>query len=573
MSEAPPARRNPRRRKLGLGLGLGAGAIALGLVAWSVVVVLGGGGGTAAAPNVMSKPDNATAEISDNGFTLELADGVTVSGDAAVAPIGSSVSAELVADQLTGDYANFATPVAPSVDVVLEGDGQPESPITISFTFDEEEAAALRPDRLFVIGESVDPSRGAEFAEGTWDADTLTMTAVVDHLSWYTVAQVDDEQLGNQFGAWLGELASVRTPRPDCVDEPTSPSGLYVLADPSPPSAWVCAQETPAGVELTLYSNSGLVFGILAQPDPTEYGPLLDASLFGPPTVLAVEYARQAGAARGDAFLMPGNSMDLIYDGEFPSPTIEIKVDPGLSQLSTLTFGAGMLLPEGVGEVPGTYDCMVSALEAVSGSAAPALFNCLGAAVGGVGGDLLDIIATGPGLLASQFEGIGREVTGTNVERFNVYLVAGDALREVPSGGTWLYERALGGTNTSGERDLASVALPGNESATYPFSTNQWLSCTENPSDSTYALDGQYNTLEFALAVQTHAPPQLVADFTIEADGAVIYQTTVDRGRPTERLSVDVTGVRELRVLGLTPSRCGGADKGYGALVQAYLTR
>ncbi|WP_396935936.1 hypothetical protein [Mycolicibacterium sp.] len=514
----------------------------------------------------------AATEIGNQGFRLDLAEGVTVSGEADVAPEGTKVWAELVERPLPGDFARFAAVVAPVVEITLDGGLQPASPLTIEFTFTEDEVQALRVDRLFALGQSDTNDREADFVESFWNDSTRTMTATVDHLSWYTVTQVDDQSLGKQFGQWINQQTGVRTPRPACVDAPVQPSGRFVLSVPWPNAAWVCAAETADTVTVNLRSNSGLVYEILSQPDG-EYGDMTALSPAGVLTTLTARLVEEKwDALEGDGVLLPGGGMDITYDKPFESAYVEIKVEPALSQISSLAFGVSMLLPASWSSNLDWYGCATNALETLADSAmTQAVLSCVGAQIGGTAGGLLGIIAAGPGLVFSQVEGAAKAATGKNLESFTVWLVAADAIRELPPGARWLFELASSGDLTSGDQDTATIPGVGNTMTSYPFSTNQWVSCNARPAESRYALNGEWTTLSFSPALQAHAPLGSSARVQIVGDEAVLFDGSIVRGMPGARTELDVTGIRELTVTAITDASCGSARKGYGALVQAYV--
>lgn len=507
-------------------------------------------------------------EVGENGFELELADGVRVSAGSGVATKGTPVTVELVKPQISGDFASFASPLGSGVDVVL-GDGlQPAIPITIEYSFTDKQLASVRTDRLFVLGEGEDAGQAVEFAESTWDPTTMTLTATVEHLSWYTPAEVDDDTLGEKFGEWMDIAAGIRSEKPDCVDEPADPSGAFVLADPRPASAWVCADTTADGVTVTLQSNSGLVFEIFTSPNGE----------FGRPTALSLEEVLTTYAAElmesGDGVLLAGGSTEISFEDPFTFATIAIRVSPGLTQLSTIAWGTQMLLPEKWAAALDWYECGTAVLQSpLNGGAVNArtVFDCFGSAVGGTAGALLGILAEGPGQLVTQIEGLVREINRTNVEEFTVYLVAADAIRHLPDGASWLFEHTADGDNTAGDEDTATLLDAEGHSATYPFSTNQWVSCTRTASEARYDLGGEWSTLSYIPAVQAHAPAGLTAQFEILGDGILLEAIPVTNGSVSERTELDVSGVRELTVRARTDDACGGAKKGYATLVQAYL--
>lgn len=164
------------------------------------------------------------------------------------------------------------------------------------------------------------------------------------------------------------------------------------------------------------------------------------------------------------------------------------KIEPVLSQISSLTFGASMLLPTKWLKGLDWYSCAADALDTVTGAEVlKSITSCVAAGASGSAGGLLNICATGPGFVFTQIEGAVRTAQGSYNEGFTVTLVAPDAVRELPGGAEWLFEYSTGGTSNSGTEDVANVPAAGTSLHAYPFSTNQWISCTSTLSTSTYA--------------------------------------------------------------------------------------
>ena len=540
-------------------------AVAVALVAVIVVFVV-------PLMSPASPSTTGSAEVGEDGFRIELEGGILITAGADVAPAGTVVQAEIISQEIPGDFANFTSTVGPVVDITLGDQLQPGSPITLAFTFSEEQAEALHPDSLFVLGESETEGRETDFVESVWDEESLTLSATVEHLSWYTATQVDGKKLDNQVAQWLDAQAGVRTQKPGCVDEPIEPSGSFVLATPWPDAVWVCASETAHSVTVRLQSNSGLVYEILSDP-AGEYGDLSALSPSGVLTTLAARYAAEAGFLEGDAVVLSGGSMDITYDKPFDSAYVEVQIEPVLSQISSLTFGASMLLPPAWSSALDWYSCGADTLETLVGAEAlRAITSCVGAKAGGSANGLLSIFANGPGLVFTQIEGAGRTALSTDNEGFTVSLIAADAIRDLPAGAEWLFDSTTAGDVTSGDEDVANVVGDGTETAAYPFSTNHWVSCTDTPSESTYGLDGKWQSLSFGLAIQAFAPSALSATIEIRADGQPLWSGEVTRESPLPRMDLDVSGTQQLTVTAITSyPRCGSAAKGYGALIQAYL--
>lgn len=477
------------------------------------------------------------------------------------------MTAELVDAPIPEDFS-FAAALGQGVDVELENGTQPAQPLSIVLPVPE----GSDPNRVFAIRESDDPARGIEFVDSVFDEESRTVTVQADHLSWYAVTHVDDATLGERFGEWVDIANSVRTTKPDCVDEPDPVSGMYVLADPWPDSTWVCARTEPdRGVTVELQSNSGLVFELLAEPTP-QWGQMAALDVAGLGTAVLALRLLEAGALEGEAVLLAGGSMDATFD-EFDEAYFEMQIEPGLTQVAAIAFGVGMLVPDEAMKAVDWAECGTGVLESVLGGSAEqfsAIVACVATGIGGVGGELLDIVSTGTGLLATQIEGAWREFNRDNVESFTVYLVPEDALREPPAGATWLFSiPSTASDSASGEQDIATLPYV---DGSYPFSANQWVGCYGRTSTTTYELGGKYQTLDFGFALQSHTPDGLTAEYAIYGDGTRMLNGNATVGDPLTRQQLDVSGVDELRIESRTDDQCGSASKGYGAFVQAFVS-
>ncbi|HHV20895.1 MAG TPA: hypothetical protein GXZ30_05085 [Propionibacterium sp.] len=510
--------------------------------------------------------DSASGKVKADGFRLRLSGGITVSAPSGVAPANTKVSADVVPARIP-DSHSFAVPVGPAVDIKLEDDQQPAAPVTIEFAIPEDVHVA--PETLFVLGQSKEPGRSADFVESSWNPASRTLTATTDHLSWYAVTQVDSENLTERFGQWIGEATGTRSAKPDCVDAPGA-SGTYTLAEPWPTAAWVCAQEKAGTTEVTLHSNSGLVFTVDTEPEGV-FSPLTAFSVSGIATAVAATRMQAEGLLKGQGVLLPGEKITVTFQQPVDAVQFRLTAAPGLTQINVLATGVALLLPPHWSAALDWGQCAVDQLTKTTVGRLrieqlQAMTSCL-AAAGGTAGDLLALLTWGPTTVRTQLDGINRELQGTNVERFTVYLVAADARRELPSGARWLYEIRNSGTLTSGKQDIAT--LP--DGTSYPFSTNQWVGCGVD-NETRFALNGNWSTLDFAWALQFHTPPGLIAHVTIIADDTPVFMSSTTLGQGLSRRQLDVRGVQELTVRATTNSECTSAAKGYGALVQAYVS-
>ena len=514
------------------------------------------------SPTAETPTPSAATTVTDDGFSVQLSNGATATGGAGVAPVGTPVSAELTTPVLPTDFG-FAVPLGEAIDLTLGAGLQPDGPIRLTLPV----PANADPERVFVLAESSDSGRDVEFVDSFFDPVTQTVTVITDHLSWYTVTQVDDEGLVEQFGKWAGSAVGMRSDKPSCVDEPDPRTGGYVLAEPWPTVAWVCATTTVDGsLDVTLYSNSGLVYSVTTDPDGQWQLPT--ATNLSDIAINALIRRLEADGLT-DAALVHGSTARIIFENAHQA-TIRLELNAALSQLSTIMMGVRMLAPPGSLDTVEWFECVVGVVDTVddglSGAQVKSMLECVAVGAKGAGGDLLGLILSAPGALLSQLEGLGRTTTGATTEEFTVTLVSGDAVRELPDGATWLFDLADGGTFTGGQKEQAQLA-----GLSYPFSTNQWVGCHGDVAQTEFDLNGQYAEMSLDVALQDHTPDGLRATYSLVLDDEMKSTTSVTKGERLARSTIDVRGVSILRIEMHTDDDCGTASKGYASLVQSYV--
>ena len=481
--------------------------------------------------------------------------------NAGVAPLGSKVTAALMTPELPGDYG-FATPLGEAIDLVLANDLQPEKPIRITLPV----PAGADPERLFVIAESSAPGHEVEFVDSFYDPTAGSVTVITEHLSWFALTQVDEDSLIEQFGKWAGSAMGMRSDKPACVDEPDRSTGGYVLAEPWPTVTWVCAGTAVDGsLDITLQSNSGLVYSVTTVPEGTWHTPTATNL-----TDMAINSVARTLESNGvsEAALVHGSTSRITFPDAHQA-TIRLELNAGLSQLSTIAMGIRMLLPPGSLETVELGECGLGVLstmdEPLSGGQVKSLLECVAVGVKGVGGDLLGLILAAPGALLSQFEGLGRTTVGATREEFTVTLVSGDAIKELPDGATWLFDLVEGRASKGGQEEHARLG-----GLSYPFSTNQWVGCYGQVQQTSYDLDRRYSEVSLDLAIQDHAPDVFRATYVVLVDDNPVATSSIAKGERSDRLDISVRGAENLRVEMRTDDECSTAAKGYASLVQSY---
>jgi hypothetical protein len=529
---------------------------------------------TATALTACVPGDSSRVVVGGEGFVARIA-GVTVSGPAGVAPEGTEVRLEAIDAPLPTDVTEFSAAVGTAISLTLDGGKlQPAEPLEVEFTVPESE------DPVFVIGEDSSTGTGTAFVESEWDPERRVVTATVDHLSWFSPVAVDEEKFSDKVADWIEQSAGVNTARPECVgaDEKLRFSSIPDNI------VWPCAEERGGAVEWSLQSNSGLVWEVLTEPQ-ADYEPLTALTLSG---IATIELAKTVAAGlKGDTVLLPLETLKGSFElGEAPY-TIALQVEPGLSQVTTLLFGLSMMFPSKWLDLISQAECLVdvvkTATSSPSGESWRTVWGCVASILTGAGGTLLSILMTGPGLFATQMDGLSRELSQTNAVQFTLGYSDPTQLDDKPSGASWLYELPQEIVADPAEEVAAPVPV-GDSTVVFQHSSSVWVGCEGKAHKIIFYLDGDYTELSFGLGLQAHAPEGMTADIEIRAVAeedsrfvlpenysGEIGRWSITRGQPLERQTVDVTGVWSVSVSAITSTPCGSADIGYAALLDAYV--
>lgn len=377
-------------------------------------------------------PESATTEVGSDGFELEL-DGVTVSGRAGVAEVGTTVSGTVLADPAVPDLHGLASVAGPTVEVIL-GDGkQPAEPITLRFT-DSQMA-----DALAVLTEQDD--RADLFAV---TADDGLPTAAVDHLSIFTLIEVDVDAWWSQVSRGIDTVLGLHTPRPDCP-EPTPGSERWVASADPDGVVWPCVWSDGDGLHLSVTPATGVPYAV--RTDPAGRVASVPGPTLGSMASLALFALMPQPVPTGLA--SPGGSATVTTAPTAPFTVAEARSHPASLLVESLIYGIDLALSVwGVSALPwddvGNLECMAGLLtsaEAVSdtpqaatfGALASSLIGCAEQLVSDSAGQatfswlaergtrvLLGILGTGVGLFWSHVRGLIGELTGDGLVRITI---------------------------------------------------------------------------------------------------------------------------------------------------------
>lgn len=539
--------------------------VTLAAVLVACLVAVGAVVAISLAPRTVSE-----VAVSPEGFEVSIS-GVTARAPGGVAPVGTIVRLEAAVVDLPVEVTTFAIELGASVRLTI-GDGlQPSQPVTFEF--------ALDPNRFpdpeaepFALIES-DSVIGAEFAESNWDPQRATLSVKAEHLSWLAPVGVSSKGLGEQLGDWINSLLGSETTRPECVSNTVDLAlGQLSIGPPSDEVVWPCLSRQGDTIELSLQSNSGLVWEILTEPKGAPL-PVTASSLAG--LVTAALANQLAESLEGDSVLIPLETAKFEYTPSDPPQQVALRTEPGLSQIATIIWGLTMLFPakwlENLKDAECLLDIVGGASAGASAEVTRAVLECAAEALGGVVGGIVGILLSGPALLSSQLEGAIREINQTNVVAFTTQLTPYPTeVLTLPAGAQWLHEVPSTGTSSSGDEDSADVVDNG-RLYEYRNSTNQWIGCDGTVAKIVFALDGQWTELSMAFGLQTATPDGLSAQLVISGDGTPLLTTTVTQGTVLSRRVIDVTGVTNLEVEASTQDRCGFSPEGYGAFLDTYV--
>ncbi len=369
-----------------------------------------------------------TATVGESGVDLAV-DGIVVHGPPGVAPVGTVLTVSYVQDPPAGRALELARGAGRGISLTLGG-LQPAQPLVVTLPIAQD---PLPGEAAVVITK---PADGADtrLVPATYAAAAHTVTAEVDHLSWFWPAFLDFGKVRDVLGRLLGQTTGITSPRPDCAGKPTatatgtpvSMSGDY--APGSHPIAWPCLRVEQNRVVATLTSNSPLPWRIRAAPNATldEQG-TVDVSKAA---VLAAYHTLVTHRPYAEALLIPGTSMTYRFPEQNLPATIAGHADVGTYLGMSLLFGIqtalevfGVELGD-IGKSADALTCLGNAVETANLAAKPnvdavagfakSMLACFTSVLEGLGAKgnplriakvVIGIIGTGIGLVVAGLQG------------------------------------------------------------------------------------------------------------------------------------------------------------------------
>ncbi len=374
--------------------------------------------------------------VGEDGFTLTL-DGVSVSGAADVAPLGTRVQERLIAQDLPDEISGFAEPVGTGIDITL-GDGiQPASPLIITFApevvADWDFASDSTNDLVPVVFTSKADGAGVELADAQVLADgSVVVTA--DHLSPFQPALASISGYSDWFGEQVLIAMEVRSERPDCVDQRADDGGWEFSAVPNQ-LFWPCTEETAGGLEVTFTNNSPEVW--LVESDQATPGLPITVSITGA-TIAAI--ARQGIDQTTTAPLVPPDgAVRFAANGQEDQIVFDASLNESLTVANAIVSAVSTYVPAKKLEALGRAECFLDIVSTsltgpveANGNLTGTIIRCVGSVIGGLGGTLISSVAAIPGAVTAVVDIVVRNLTGR--DEFSITLSKLEDVPDEPEG-------------------------------------------------------------------------------------------------------------------------------------------
>lgn len=381
-----------------------------------------------------SRPSSAVETIEEDGFTLAL-QGVTISGDADVAPIGTEIHAELITPEIPATIAEFAEPVGTGVEITLGDNQQPTTPLTITFAPGEVAkwyaATEGDPDLVPIVFASNDRELGVEFADAHLMPDG-SVTVYTDHLSEFYpgVTRVSN------FSTWLvDEIATTfgaRSDQPGCYNQ--SNHSEWAVLGIIDQVFWPCVTEVTSGAYLKLSNNSPAVWMVSSEvAQPGAYPSITSAS-----GIVVAAGARLIYSPNETAILMPPDGgVSFSIFGDHDEVVFNAQLNYGLTTVNAIVNTTITLMPASKAKLIlddiGKGECFISIIQEtvggvqVDGSFARMVFECMGTFIEGMPGTLISSITTVPGATIAMADATYRTLAGTDQFTFTLSRVSSDS--------------------------------------------------------------------------------------------------------------------------------------------------
>ncbi|WP_336874405.1 hypothetical protein [Rhodococcus qingshengii] len=284
----------------------------------------------------------ASAQISDEGFHIQF-DELTVEGTGNSGDVGAQASVDRNGHSTIEGNQNMLTTISDRYQVVIEdSDGQPNAPITLRFRVDGEavQSAIDSGGEVAVLSESA----GADIpsmVEAQFNPNDSTVTATVDHLSWFQAVIFNTNEFLNKAGQGIKEVLGTGFTKPACVGDQIKYSTYSIeISSLTDDVAWTCLRSTLPGEldspqTVELHSNSPVPWVTSSDPSPLTINKTKTDSQN---RTLAIAYEQLMGS--DVKFLGPGDVLTLDFKQYVGSPKSgTLTRDPKLDKAAFTSWG------------------------------------------------------------------------------------------------------------------------------------------------------------------------------------------------------------------------------------------
>lgn len=323
--------------------------------------------GVASCDPPKTAPPQGDTTVSETGADVAI-NGVKIVVPAGAVAAGTKVNAAFDDRVPKGVPIPDLKALAKGFKITLGEGLQPAKPLTVTVPVDQALLAAGQDAgssvAMMVQSEGAD---APDLVAATWDQAARTVTAQIPHLSWIWPVQLDIAPLINSVRDTLVQAWNVESPRPACADQPLK-IGTITYSPISPPSAWLCLDQSNGSLVVRVTPNSPIPYIITTTPSSSSTSQP-DMSVADAVSVAMSHWYTKAN----QAVIMPGAAADFTFAG---TPSENIQLDLNQFPIMMLNAILAKLLDLGVGvvgsvpsQIIGGAGCLQQVMETTLASA------------------------------------------------------------------------------------------------------------------------------------------------------------------------------------------------------------
>lgn len=285
--------------------------------------------GVASCDPPRTGPPATDTTVSESGADLTIA-GVKIVVPAGAVAAGTKVNAAFDDRVPKGASTPNLKILSKGFKITLGEGLQPAKPLTVTIPVDKTLLASGQDTASSVA--MMIQSEGADAPDlvaATWDQAAGTVTAQVPHLSSFWPVQLDLTPLMNGVRDTLRQVWNIESPRPACADQPVK-IGTTTYSPISPPSAWLCLEQSNGSLTVVATPNSPVPFLISTSP-ASSANSRPDMSVANVVSAAMAHWYTQAN----QAVMMPGATAEFTFAGA-PADNIQL----GFSQFPIMMLNA-----------------------------------------------------------------------------------------------------------------------------------------------------------------------------------------------------------------------------------------